>query len=116
MTLGPAILFLAIFDRPLGKLAKPVIVFGRVPMFFYLLHIPLIHGGAVVLDYVRYGWSPQAHGPPWLVKPDPNLPEYGISLPWVYVVWIGVVVALYPLCRWYAEFKRTHRSAWLSYL
>ena len=47
MTLGPAILFLALFDRPLGAVAKPFIIFGRVPLFYYWLHIPLIHGGAV---------------------------------------------------------------------
>ncbi len=55
MTLGPAILALSFLDRDLGKWAKPVIVFGRVPLFYYLLHLPLIHALAVLLSYIRYG-------------------------------------------------------------
>jgi hypothetical protein len=115
MTLGPAILFLAIFDRPLGALARPIITFGRVPLFFYLLHIPLIHGGAVLLDYVRFGSSPLATSGPWF-KPDDPLPQsYGVSLPMVYLIWIGVILILYLPCRWFAEVKRRRRDAWLSY-
>ncbi len=68
MTLGPAILFVGVFDRPLGQLAKPIITFGRVPLFFYLLHIILIHGGAVVCDYLRFGWSPLLNNGPWFKR------------------------------------------------
>jgi uncharacterized membrane protein len=115
MTLGPAILFLAVFDRPLGPLARPIVTFGRVPLFFYLLHIPLIHGAAVLLDYVRFGWSPLATHIPWDLRPG-EVPEgYGVSLPMVYLIWIGVVVVLYLPCRWFAEVKRRRRDAWLSY-
>jgi uncharacterized membrane protein len=116
MTLGPAILFLWAFDRPLGPLARPIVTFGRVPLFFYLLHIPLIHGAAVLLDYVRFGWSPLATHIPWELRPG-EVPEgYGVSLPMVYLVWIGVVAVLYPPCRWFAELKRRRRDGWLSYL
>jgi uncharacterized membrane protein len=116
MTLGPAILALAVFDRPLGRLERPVVTFGRVPLFFYLLHIPLIHGAAALCDYVRYGWSPLAAGGPWEVRPE-NVPEsYGVSLPVVYAIWVGVVLVLYPACRWFANVKRRRRDAWLSYL
>jgi uncharacterized membrane protein len=115
MTLGPAILLLAIFDRPLGAWAKPIITFGRVPLFFYLLHIPLIHGGAVLCDYIRFGWSPMATDGPWAVKPDQVPANYGVSLPMVYLVWIAVVLILYPPCRWFAGVKRRRRDAWLSY-
>jgi uncharacterized membrane protein len=114
MTLGPAIFLLAIFDRPLGPLAKPLLVFGRVPMFYYILHIPLIHGGAVLLDYLRFGWSPLANHGPWDLTKLP--PDDGVSLPIVYVIWIGVVVLLYVPCRWFAELKRRRRDAWLSYI
>jgi uncharacterized membrane protein len=118
MTLGPAIMFLALFDRPLGSWARPLIVFGRVPMFFYILHIPLIHGGAVLLDIYRFGWSPQAHDGPWAVNKEvvEQFEHYGISLPMVYLVWIGVVFLLYWPCRWFAEVKRRRRDAWLSYI
>jgi uncharacterized membrane protein len=116
MTLGPAILALVIFDRPLGSLARPVIIFGRVPFFFYVLHIPLIHGGAALLDYARFGWSPLACGGPWDVKPE-NIPaDYGVSLPVVYLIWIGVVLLLYWPCRWFAAVKQRRRDVWLSYL
>jgi uncharacterized membrane protein len=116
MTLGPAIMAVALFDRPLGPLAGPIITFGRVPLFYYLLHIPLIHGGAVLLDYARFGWSPLAWHGPWDVKPGGIPPDYGVSLPMVYVIWIGVVLILYPPCRWFAEVKRRRRDPWLSYL
>jgi uncharacterized membrane protein len=116
MTLGPAILALAVFDRPLGSLARPVIVFGRVPFFFYVLHIPLIHGGAVLLDYARFGYSPLAGGGPWDVKPGEIPADYGVSLTVVYLIWIGVVLLLYWPCRWFAAVKQRRRDAWLSYL
>ncbi len=115
MTLGPAIFALGLFDRPLGPLARPIITFGRVPLFFYLLHIPLIHGSAVLCDYLRFGWSPQANGGPWDVKPEAVPSDYGISLPLVYLVWVAVLLMLYLPCRWFAEVKRRRREAWLSY-
>jgi uncharacterized membrane protein len=116
MTLGPAILALGFFDRPLGRWARPIIVFGRVPLFFYLLHIPLIHGGAVLLDYLRFGWSPLATGGPWDVRPDAIPDSYGVSLPVVYLLWVAVLLILYLPCRWFAEVKRRRRDVWLSYL
>jgi uncharacterized membrane protein len=116
MTLGPAIFALGLFDRPLGPLARPIITFGRVPLFFYLLHIPLIHGGVVLCDYLRFGWSPQVFDGPWSARPKLVESNYGISLPMVYLVWVGVLVILYPVCHWFAGVKRRRREAWLSYL
>ena len=114
MTLGPSILALAAFDRPLPPLVRPVITFGRVPLFYYLLHVPLIHGGAVLLDYFRFGWSPLATSGPWLPREE-YPPGYGISLPVVYIIWVGVVLLLYPACKWFAGVKQRRREAWLSY-
>jgi uncharacterized membrane protein len=123
MTIGPAIIFLGIFDRPLGALAKPVITFGRVPLFFYFLHIPLIHGGIVAYDHLRYGWSPQSFNGPWAVDPafhdflkQQGLPPYGVNLLTVYLLWICAIVILYFPCRWFAGVKQRNRSVWLSYL
>jgi uncharacterized membrane protein len=115
MTLGPTIMALALFDQVKTTWLQPIITFGRVPLFFYLLHIPLIHGSAVILDYIRFGWSPLLSNGPWF---DGKLVPlfYGVSLPIVYGVWIGVLVVLYPLCRWYADFKKRSKSVWLSYL
>lgn len=115
MTLGPALLALAAFDiAPSGGTTRPLLVFGRVPLFFYLLHIPLIHGGAALLDSLRFGWSPLAHNGPWF-KPGDIPPDYGVSLPMVYLIWIGVVLILYGPCRWFAGVKQRRRDVWLSY-
>ena len=114
MTLGPALLALAVFDRPLGPLGRRVVVFGRVPFFFYLLHVPLIHGGAVLCDFARFGWSPLANNGPWF-RPDDIPSNYGVSLPTVYLVWVAVLLILYPPCRWFAGVKRRRSDWWLSY-
>jgi uncharacterized membrane protein len=98
MTLGPALLLLALFDRGTPALLKPVLVFGRVPLFFYLLHLPLIHGLSLLARHLN---SPQ---------------DAGFGLAAVYGVWILVVAFLYPVCNAFAEFKRRRRDAWLSYL
>ena len=108
MTLGPALIALAAFDRDIGPFGKPLVTFGRVPMFFYLLHVPLIHGLAVALAYVRYSGKIFE---PWNLPPD-----YGYSLAVVYLVWLLVLGILYPPCRWFAGIKRRYRWAWLSYL
>ena len=110
MTLGPAIAALALFDRPLGPIGRWFAVFGRVPMFFYLIHAPLIHLLAGLAMLPRYGMGAFQFDP---MNPPP---DYGFSLPVVYVVWIGVVVALYFPCRWYAGVKQRRRDWWLSYL
>jgi uncharacterized membrane protein len=120
MTLGPTILALALFDRAAarepGALARPFVVFGRVPLFYYLLHVPLMHLVAIAFSYVKYGraeWLFVNWPPPGQPQPEP--PGYGYELWVVYLVWLGVVVALYPLCRWFAGVKSRRRDAWLSY-
>jgi uncharacterized membrane protein len=119
MTLGPAIAALSMPDRELGRLTRPVIVFGRVPLFFYLLHLPLIHGLAVLIARLRYGQAEWLFSnPPWLPGVTPvRIPEaYGFGLPVVYLIWFGIVLALYPVCAWYAGVKKRRRDAWLSYV
>src|SRR5713226_2977242 len=115
MTLGPAITALAIFEGGLGPVGRFFVVFGRVPLFYYLLHLPLIHGLLILTDFVRYGFSPYL-SEACFADPKNRPLDYGYSLPIVYLIWIAVVLMLYPVCRWYADFKRRHRSAWLSYL
>ena len=114
MTLGPAFIALALFDREPGPIARRVTVFGRVPLFFYVLHLPLIHGLACVASYLSYRevllWlrsPPQFAAGPF---------SYGYSLPFVYCTWILVLLMLYLPCIWFAEEKRRDRSGWLSYL
>lgn len=116
ITLGPAIVFLAISENYFGSLSQRIKILGRVPMFYYLLHLYLIHllalfaavmTGYQVSDMVFNTW----------VTESPNLEGYGFNLLIVYAVWIAVVLILYPLCRWYDIYKATHRAKWwLSYV
>ncbi len=111
MTLGPTLVALGFADRPPGPLARPLVTFGRVPLFFYLVHFPLIHAAAVAYASATVGRAG------WLFANNPEPPpEYGLSLPGVYLMWVAVVVVLYGPCRWYAGVKRRHRGGWLRYL
>ncbi len=116
MTLGPIIVLLGLVDRPLGKLGRFFIAFGRVPLFFYVLHFYLIHGLMIGLDYLRFGKTPFLGIPPWLRKPEMAYEGYGYGLPVIYLVWVGVVLGLFPLCWWFANLKQRSRAAWLTYL
>ena len=117
MTLGPALLLLRAVDGGTPRWLRPALVVGKVPLFYYVLHFALIHALAVLICYIRYG---SAH---WMFE-SPDLghypfsapPDWGYSLPVVYVVWAFVVAAMYPLCRWYAGVKQRRNDVWLSYL
>ena len=116
MTIGPALVMLSLFDRELGKWSRLVITMGRVPLFFYLLHFPLIHILAVGAAYLHHGYAGGAwDGPPWPGAPVPYPAGYGYGLPGVYAVWLLVLALLYPLCHWFAALKQRRRDAWLSY-
>lgn len=111
MTLGPVLLLLAVAERARGRLASAIVVFGRVPFFFYVLHIYLLHLVAVALGvWSGFGAAPFLVGWPRFPK------SYGVPLAGVYLAWVLVVVALYPACRWFARLKATRRDWWLSYL
>ncbi|MEK7330822.1 MAG: hypothetical protein AAB113_08465, partial [Candidatus Eisenbacteria bacterium] len=110
MTLGPALVLLGLMDRGIPAFARPLTVFGRVPLFYYVVHLLLIVLLTIGFAIARYGSGVGqvfAKGPP---------PDYGYGLPVVYAVWVGVVVALYPVCRWYAGVKARRRSRLFSYL
>lgn len=92
--------------------AKPLLVFGRVPVVFYLLHIPLLHGLAVLAAKIQWGRADWLYG-----TTPPRAPATaGFGLTGVYVAWFASVLLLYVACRWFANFKRHRRDAWLSYL
>jgi len=118
MTLGPALLLLAAFDWKTPRCLRPLLVFGRVPLFYFMVHLPLIRGLAVVVNLFRFGRAD------WLMGPQPQpgrapLPvpaDAGFGLVGIYLIWIGIVLALYPACRWFGRLKQKHRSVWLSYL
>ena len=108
MTLGPALCVLAWMDRPLGRWATRVAVYGRVPLFYYVLHLFLIHAIAIALAWPAMGIAAVAY--PFVAR------GLAYPLPAVYALWLAVVLALYPACQWFANVKRQSRSAWMSYL
>jgi uncharacterized membrane protein len=120
MTLGPAILLLAWFDRHRPDSRNPVVVIGRVPFFYYVVHFWAAHVIASVLAYLRYGPASLD----FLFMPLPSMggpreafpPGFGYPLWVAYVAWIALVVCLYPLCRVVADFKARTRAWWTSYL
>jgi uncharacterized membrane protein len=117
MTLGPVMLALRALDGRRLAILGPARVIGAVPLFYYLMHILLLHLVAAAASLARYGSIRPAIESPTLDRfPMTQLPGWPASLPVVYLVWIGVVVALYPLCRWYAGVKRRSGNRWLSYL
>jgi uncharacterized membrane protein len=115
MTLGPAIVALAVFDRvgARGRVGKALVTLGRVPLFFFLLQWYVIHLLAVLAAIVR--GLPIA----WLFPEDFPIvppPEWPFRLPGVYAAWAIVLILLYGPSRWFARLKQRHREGWLSYL
>jgi uncharacterized membrane protein len=122
MTLCAALVGLAVADRrpggrPGGRIAGMISeaiagvleVFGRVPLFFYVVHIPLIHGIAVVYSYAVFGaatWLVRGPVIFWDVALPGSPPSYGLSIAAIWAVWLGFVAAMYPVCRWYARRRR----------
>ena len=120
MTLGPAILVLAWLDRRELSGTNPLVVFGRVPLFYFVLHFFLAHALAVVMALVTHGsaaWSFMFQPVPSMGGPAKAFPAgFGYDL-WVsYLAWIVIVAALYPLCLRFARFKEHHRAWWVSYI
>lgn len=111
MTLGPAIALLPLLERWRGRLAAVLVTFGRVPLFFYVVHIPVLHLAAAAYWKLRYDSAT------WFLQGPAAAPDaYEPGLWRVYAAWLIVTAALYPACRWYATYKRTHDHPALSYL
>jgi uncharacterized membrane protein len=116
MTLGPMLMLLSFAEGWRGKLQEAIATFGRVPMFYYLLHIPLIHVAACIVSLIR-----EHRVDAWLfanrpVAPPPVPPGYTWSLSLLYLVFALCVIALYFPCRWFAGVKKRHKMGWISYL
>jgi uncharacterized membrane protein len=121
MTLGPSLLLLAWLDKKLDQkegnqsispMLSPFLTFGRVPLFFYILHLYLIHALAVLaalLFHQPVAWL--LHGG-FLGAPD----SWGYNLPFVYLMWVTLVFILYFPCRWYEGVKQRRKDWWLSYI
>ena len=112
ITLGGACLLLTLFEQVQNRIINFFLVFGKVPLFFYLLHIPLINASAMLWMSFNFGHpvnlffsSPEL----WPTGYEPNLLR-------VYLVWVALILTLYFACRWYGNFKQSHSYWWLKYL
>jgi hypothetical protein len=116
MTLGPTIALIPMLEGARGALTRSLSVFGRVPFFFYVLHIPLIHVLAILVSLARTGGID-----PWLFADHPMAPPpapdgYMWSLPLLYGVWATTIVILYFASRWFSGVKARRSDWWLKYV
>ena len=116
MTLGPALILLSVMEAFGNHIPEPIIVFGRVPFFFYIVHLYVIHALAIVLlIYEGRDWHEYILSARRIMSG--TLSDVGLSLGAVYAIWILVILLLYPICRWYQKYRENHPSKWwLSYL
>lgn len=116
-TIGFGLLILAAMGNKRNWLTRFITVYGRVPFLYYVLHFFLIHLVSAIFYLARghsfaEGVAPRPGGfPPKFVDATE-----GVSLFWVYVIWILIVVSLYPICKWFSEYKKRHKDWWLSYI
>jgi uncharacterized membrane protein len=111
MTLGPAAIACAFVDRMPATIRDPLATFGRAPLAFYIAHLYLIHAVAILLGSAQ-GFTASQFLTHYRFFPE----GFGVGLAGVYAIWIAVVAALYPLCRWIAAVKARRKDWWLSYV
>jgi uncharacterized membrane protein len=118
MTLGPVLIILSVMERIKirSSILKPLEVFGRVPLFYYVLHFYLIHFVSLLLFMQKTGKSFSELDFHFTKSFGGITAEGGYALRWAYVIWILLVIALYPVCKWYNKYKSTHKQWWLSYV
>src|SRR6185369_16510422 len=116
ITLGPALIFLSVSEKPVNKFGARIVIFGRTALFYYMAHILLIHIFAMVAALIS-GWKLGDMILSTSVNDSLNLKGYGFGLVTVYFVWIGLVIILYPLCSLFYRYKMTNLAShrWLSY-
>jgi uncharacterized membrane protein len=115
MTLGPTILLMAFVENARGFFSRAMVTFGRVPFFYYLLHIPLIHISALIVQLITKG---QIISEGYDTAPYTFIPEdQRWSLGLLYLVFVVDVIILYFLCRWYESYKFSHPDKkWLKFI
>ena len=115
MTIGPSIILLAFAEKWRTRVYDAVVVIGRVPMFYYIIHIYIIHFIALfAAKFQGFEWS-DMQITLWVTL-EPQLQGYGFNLWVVYLIWILLVIGLYPVCAWYYNYKSNNRQKWwLSY-
>ena len=118
MTLGPAMVVMARLEKFHFQFTNPLVVFGRVPFFYYAAHLLLAHLIEIGMNYARYGAkSFLLLAPPSMGSPSGLFPaDFGFPLWAVYAVWVVVLLILYPACLWFARLKQCRHDWWLTYL
>jgi uncharacterized membrane protein len=111
MTLGPAAILCAFADRFRGPIKDALVTFGRAPLAFYIAHVYLIHSAAILVG-IAQGFAAGQFLTIYRFFPK----GYGVDLLGVYLIWVPIVVILYPLCRWVAAVKARRQEWWLSYV
>jgi uncharacterized membrane protein len=114
LTLSAALLTLALTEKAAGKLAGFFMVYGSVPFFYYVLHFYLIRSLTVIVFFLQGFKTSQIVTPnvPFLFSP----PGFGFSIGYVYLLWLAIILSLYYPCKWFSDYKKTHKQWWLSYL
>ena len=116
ITIGPALIFLALFETTQNKITRIISVYGKVPFFYYILHFYILHTLCMILFIARGHTFSEG------IEDTAGIPfrfliaGEGYPIGIVYLIWILMVIALYPLCKWFSDMKRKHRHWWLSYL
>lgn len=116
MILGPVLIFLAFSERAAGWVVEKITVFGRVPLFYFLVHFYVLHIAALATHLIVSGRSLSEIDFHLSASLGGIVPGAGYPLIWTYVAWIALIIVLYPVCRWYNSFKSKHSHWWLSYL
>ncbi|MBC8034583.1 MAG: DUF1624 domain-containing protein [Chitinophagaceae bacterium] len=112
VTIGPALLVLAALQNTTSRVTSVLNIYGRVPFFYYLLHLYLIHVLCMIAFFVAGYTAADIPSRPFFFRPN----SFGYPLWAVYIVWLLAIALLYPVCRWYDRYKSSHRKWWLSYV
>jgi uncharacterized membrane protein len=112
LTLSISIILLAVLDKVRNKFSDVLSVYGKVPMFYYILHLYLIHSFQLLVALLL-GYPLQSLLGNFFAKIPPT---WGYSLPIVYLIWLGIIVVLYFPCRWFVKVKQRRSDWWLSYV
>ena len=113
LTIGSAIAAIPLLEKLNNGLGRFFTVYGRVPMFYYILHIYLIHAMALIIGLLLGFPSDIFTSNGGIFNPNNG---WGFSLPIVYLCWVGTVMLLYYPCLWFMRLKMHNKSWWLSYL
>lgn len=113
MTIGPALIVLATIENVSNRMSQIVMIYGKVPFFYYLLHVFVIHSFAILLNLATGRQNVSID----FTRPMEARADVGYPLWTVYLVWIVVIIVLYFPCKWYSRYKASHyQNKWLSYL